>query len=195
MTQTKTVRRSPQFWQEHIRHWLSSGLMQKDYCHQNALSPSTFRRWKAHYCKGIKTGKYPQELFISGSQTFESSHSFMRSKKIWLCTEPANMNLSYTGLLSRVNQVFKERLLNGHAFVFINRRKTQIKILYFEHNGYCIWSKHLEQGQFHYGIHNTTPWVPVDVISLQMILDGIECSALRRYKRYKMSYKASQKPP
>lgn len=39
--------------------------------------------------------------------------------------------------------------LSGQLFVFINRRATQMKALYFDRGGYCVWAKRLEQGQFH----------------------------------------------
>jgi len=38
--------------------------------------------------------------------------------------------------------------LSSHYFVFVNRRKTQMKMLYFTATGYCLWAKRLEQGQF-----------------------------------------------
>ncbi|WP_080439559.1 IS66 family insertion sequence element accessory protein TnpB [Burkholderia ubonensis] len=36
----------------------------------------------------------------------------------------------------------------GHLFAFINRRATQIKVLYFDRSGWCVWAKRLEQGRF-----------------------------------------------
>ncbi|WP_425283417.1 IS66 family insertion sequence element accessory protein TnpB [Halomonas daqiaonensis] len=38
--------------------------------------------------------------------------------------------------------------LSGHGFIFINRRRTQLKCLYFQAGGYCVWSKRLERGRF-----------------------------------------------
>ena len=60
------------------------------------------------------------------------------------------MRKSYDGLSVLVKQKMRENPLSGHLFVFINRKQTQMKILYFDRSGYCIWSKRLEQGQFHY---------------------------------------------
>ncbi len=71
--------------------------------------------------------------------------------KIWLYTEPTDMRKSYTGLSALVRQKLKENPLSGNYFIFINRKKTQTKILYFDRSGYCIWSKRLEQGQFNTG--------------------------------------------
>lgn len=107
------------------------------------------------------------------------------SVKIWLYTEPTDMRKSYTGLSALVRQKLKENPLSGHYFVFINRKKTQTKILYFDRSGYCIWSKRLEQGQFNTGktLQNK---VVIDGTRLKMILEGIEVKKIRQYKRFKL---------
>lgn len=78
--------------------------------------------------------------------------------------------------------------LNGHLYVFINRRKTQMKILYFDVSGYAIWSKRLENGQFvaRYkdGIKHS-----ISFAELQCLLEGIEMQKTRRYKRFSLRQK------
>lgn len=68
--------------------------------------------------------------------------------RLWLCTQPTDMRKSFTGLSGLVRQQLEDNPLSGHCFVFFNRRKTQLKLLYFDRSGYCIWSKRLEQGQY-----------------------------------------------
>ena len=68
--------------------------------------------------------------------------------RIWLCCEPTDMRKSFYGLSALVRTRLCEDPLNGALFVFVNRRKTLLKALYFESDGYCIWSKRLERGQF-----------------------------------------------
>ena len=68
--------------------------------------------------------------------------------RIWLCTEPTDMRKSFRGLSALVRNQLKHDPLSGQYFVFVNRRKTQMKVLYFDTDGFCIWSKRLEQGQF-----------------------------------------------
>lgn len=74
--------------------------------------------------------------------------------------------------------------LSGHYFVFVNRRKTMMKILYFESSGYCLWSKRLEQGQFQVRASPTSQrsltWA-----DLQLLLDGTEVQKIRQFKRYR----------
>ena len=59
------------------------------------------------------------------------------------------MRKSYDGLLALVKNKLAEAPLNGQRFVFINRKCIQCKVLYFDCDGYRIWSRRLKQGQFH----------------------------------------------
>ena len=52
-------------------------------------------------------------------------------------------------LVALVKNKLAENPLSSQLFVFINRKCTQCKVLYFDHSGYCIWRKRLEQEQFH----------------------------------------------
>lgn len=104
---------------------------------------------------------------------------------IWLYTQPADMRKSYRGLLGLVKQQLQENPLNGY-YVFINRRKTQMKILYFEASGYCIWSKRLSQGQFNYS-GSSTGKQALRAVDLQHLLIGIKIEKYRQYKRYQPS--------
>jgi transposase len=64
--------------------------------------------------------------------------------RIWLCTEPTDMRKSFRGLSALVRNQLKHDPLSGQYFVFVNRRKTQMKMLYFTATGYCLWAKRLE---------------------------------------------------
>lgn len=104
--------------------------------------------------------------------------------RIWLCTTPTDMRKSYNGLSALVKHQLEGDPLSGHYFVFVNRRKTMMKVLYFEPSGYCVWSKRLEQGQFQVraspsGQRRLT-WT-----DLQLLLDGIEVQKVRQFKRYR----------
>lgn len=106
--------------------------------------------------------------------------------RIWLHTEPTDMRKSYDGLSVLVKQKLKEDPLSGHLFVFINRKQTQMKILYFDRSGYCIWSKRLEQGQFHYRKDESRKRL-LDWARLKMIIEGIDTRQIRQFKRMKQA--------
>jgi len=103
--------------------------------------------------------------------------------RIWLCTQPTDMRKSYNGLSALVKNHLNDNPLNGQLYVFINRKADQMKILFFDRNGYAIWSKRLEQGQF--VVHpNGELKATLSVAQLQCLLDGIEWQNARQYKRF-----------
>lgn len=66
--------------------------------------------------------------------------------------------------------------------MFINRRATQIKVLYFDRTGLCVWSMRLEQGRLIANWDNVTTH-EMDWTRLKILLEGIEPKRIR--KRYK----------
>ena len=61
--------------------------------------------------------------------------------RVFLCTRPTDMRKSFDGLTGLVQECFREDLLTGHLFLFVNRRRDRIKILYFDRDGLAIWYK------------------------------------------------------
>ncbi len=75
--------------------------------------------------------------------------------------------------------------LDGHIYLFVNRRRTLIKALWFDRTGWAIFSKRLERGTFELPENpEGARKVAVDPALLAMILEGIELSARRR-RRYR----------
>jgi len=93
------------------------------------------------------------------------------------------MRKSYDGLSALVKRLLHEDPLNGALYVFVNRRRTQLKCLYFEGDGYCVWSKRLEQGQFRVR-WDAEDKARIDLNTLKLLIDGIDIDSVRRFKRY-----------
>jgi len=108
------------------------------------------------------------------------------SVRIWLCNEPTDMRKGFNGLSSLVKHRLDVDPLNGHRYVFINRRKRQMKILYFDHSGYAIWNKSLEQGQFVTTHPTGTVKQSISFAQLQCLLEGIDIRHARQYKRFRL---------
>jgi transposase len=94
---------------------------------------------------------------------------------------PADMRKSFDGLYALTCQELGQNPLSGNLFAFINRRATQIKVLYFDRTGLCVWAKRLEAGRF------LSDWSKVqtremDWTGLKLLLEGIEVKS--RKKRY-----------
>ena len=105
--------------------------------------------------------------------------------RIWLYSQPTDMRKSFTGLSGLVRKVLEHNPLSGALFVFVNRRKTHIKILYFDGSGYCIWMKRLEQGRFQVP-ENDQQSLELDSTTLKLILDGIDLNSVKKRKRFKL---------
>ena len=105
--------------------------------------------------------------------------------RIWLYAVPTDLRKSFDGLSALVRTKLDEDPLSGQLFVFLNRRATQIKILYFDRSGYCVWAKRLEQGRFHSPSTDATKQ-RVSWSDLQLILEGIDTRSVRRFKRFSL---------
>ena len=95
---------------------------------------------------------------------------------------PTDMRKSFDGLYALTCQELGQNVLSGNLFAFINRRATQIKVLYFDRTGLCVWAKRLEAGRF------LSDWAKVqtremDWTGLKLLLEGIEVKVQK--KRYK----------
>ena len=69
-------------------------------------------------------------------------------RRVWLCAQPTDTRRAFDGLSAVVRQHLGEDPGSGQWFAFINRRRTQTKILPFEAGGPCVWSKRFEQRRF-----------------------------------------------
>lgn len=109
--------------------------------------------------------------------------------RVQLFGQPVDMRKSFDGLQALVRQGLGCDPLSGQLFVFINRRATQMKVLYWDRSGFCIWMKRLEQGRF------ISDWSRVsarqmDWTALKMMLEGIEPARFR--KRFSLSQKCPE---
>jgi len=71
-----------------------------------------------------------------------------RRTHYYICKKPTDMRASYDSLFLKVKTILKKSPFSGHVFVFINKRRTSIKALYYDGTGLVILSKRLEKGLF-----------------------------------------------
>jgi|TARA_B100002003_G_scaffold250845_1_gene291785 transposase len=104
--------------------------------------------------------------------------------RIWLYLEPVDMRRSFDGLSAIARNQMQEDPLSGHLFVFINKRKTYLKVLFFDRTGYCIWAKRLETGQYNFTSTSTGQKQAMDYTSLKLLVEGLESKDYRQRKRF-----------
>ncbi len=109
------------------------------------------------------------------------------SRRIWLCTQATDMRRSFDGLAAQVKQLLAEEPHGGALFVFINRRQTQMKCLYFEAGGYCLWSKRLEQGRFASARQSQQMKKELSQTEFISLLEGLDLLITKQRKRYKIA--------
>jgi transposase len=105
--------------------------------------------------------------------------------RIFLCTRPTDMRKSFDGLTGLVQECFGQDPLTGHLFLFANRRRDRLKILYFERDGLVIWYKRLEAGSFEMPAHVTQDGIELEPTQLALILSGIDLASARQRKRFR----------
>lgn len=74
--------------------------------------------------------------------------SFNRRTKVFVFKEPTDMRASYDTLFSKAKGVLNQDPFSGHLFLFISRRRTSIKCLFYDGTGFVIIAKRLERGVF-----------------------------------------------
>ena len=95
------------------------------------------------------------------------------------------MRKGYDGLSGLVRNEFKRDPLSGDVFIFFSRTRNKIKLLHWQGDGFCIYSKRLEKGTFEILREKTTaPSIEINAHQLQFILDGIVLSSMKKRVRY-----------
>jgi transposase len=105
--------------------------------------------------------------------------------RIFLCTIPTNMNYSFDRLMGRAQEVFEQDPTSGHLFLFWNKGRDRMKILFWDRDGFCIWYKRLERGTFQLlTTTNDGEGIELEYAQLVKLLGGLDLRTGRRRRRY-----------
>ena len=119
-----------------------------------------------------------------------------RAVRVYVATYPVSLRKSFDGLSNEVEFILDRDPLSGHVFVFINRRKTQVKLILWTRGGYTILHKRLEKGRFNF-IKQVRPGaksVQIDAHELSMLLEGLLPQTSRGARRWEPQESASNGP-
>jgi transposase len=104
---------------------------------------------------------------------------------LYLATDPTDCRKSFDGLSTLVQDCFGLSATTGDMFIFLNRRGTQVRILFWDRDGFCVLMKRLEAGTFRrVKTAQGATQVEIDAGELAMLLEGIDAPKVRRRKRY-----------
>lgn len=98
-------------------------------------------------------------------------------RRILAYNEPVDLRKSFYGLVGLVKERLAEEPLSGTLFVFLNRRRTLLKSVYWDRTGLCLFAKRLERGRFRLPQEELKQELSAQVF--QLLLDGIELGPRR----------------
>jgi transposase len=105
--------------------------------------------------------------------------------RIYLHVPPTDMRKSFDGLTGLVRSVFKADPLEGSWFLFLNRRRDRIKILYWDRDGLALWYKQLSSGTFEMlRSSDNAATLELDATQLALLLNGVTIDSARRRPRF-----------
>ena len=103
--------------------------------------------------------------------------------RVFVAVPPADLRKGYDGLARLAHDVIKEDPLSGHLFVFANRKRNRIKILYWDRDGDALWMKRLEKGTYRWP-SPASDHVEGTAAELAAVLGGIDLKDTRRRPRF-----------
>ena len=107
------------------------------------------------------------------------------SVRVYLCVSACDMRKSFDGLQALVRDAMELDAFAGHLFVFGNRRRDRVKILYWDRDGFAVWAKRLEQGTYAMPFGDSGgKRKEITAQELGALLSGIDLSQAKRRKRY-----------
>lgn len=106
------------------------------------------------------------------------------NQQIWLYNGVTDMRKQFDGLAAIVTRQLQMQAHLGDWFVFINRKRTMMKVLYYHQGGYCLWVKRLERGTFA-KVEPHKGKVSLNTAQLQCLIDGIYWQKNKQNKRFK----------
>jgi len=102
---------------------------------------------------------------------------------VYLCREVVDFRKGINGLALLVEEALEEDPFSEHLFVFCNRRRDRIRILYWERNGFCLWQKRLEKARFHWPRREPGAVVTLTGQQLNWLLDGLDVMRMKPHER------------
>lgn len=93
---------------------------------------------------------------------------------VYLCREVVDFRKGINGLAILVEQVLEQNPFSEYLFVFCNRSRDKIKILYWERSGFCLWQKSLEKAKFKWPRKSQIGVITLTGQQLNWLLDGYD---------------------
>lgn len=107
------------------------------------------------------------------------------SVQYYFYNQPVDMRKGFDSLSGLIQQHMQLNVLNGGIFIFINKKRNQVKLLLWEGDGLSLYYKRLERGT--YECPHTSDGFGLSATQLQLILQGIQLKSIKMKNRYQHS--------
>lgn len=121
------------------------------------------------------------EILSSSFYLYPNMFSLSSSLRYYLWSAPCDMRKSFDGLCGIVTTHMHRSPLSGEVFVFLNKKRTHLKLLHWEHGGFVLYYKRLEEGTFSPPRSDTSEISWSDLI---LMIEGIQVVKSIRKKRF-----------
>jgi transposase len=108
--------------------------------------------------------------------------SLSPATRIFVALEPVDLRQSFNGLSARVQSVLAQDPQSGHLFLFTNRSRNRLKVIFFDGSGLWVWAKRLERGTFGWP-QGEGPSRCLRPEELSSLLHGLEARSRRNWFR------------
>jgi transposase len=108
------------------------------------------------------------------------------SVRILVATQLVDGRKGADSLMVLVRDVLRHNPLSGHLFVFFSKRRDRVRIVYWDRNGFAMWTKRLERGRYRLGLSADGSLAAnlIEAAELSLILEGIDLAGARRRPRW-----------
>lgn len=100
--------------------------------------------------------------------------TFASTQRIFLALEPVDMRKQFNGLWSVAQEKLREDPMSGALFVFTNKDRDRLKILFWDGSGVWVLAKRLEKGRFTWPLGSAATKITLEPAALTMLLSGID---------------------
>ena len=111
---------------------------------------------------------------------------FSNSLRYFLCSSTIDIRNGFDGLSGIVRNHLKKEPLSGDVFIFMNKTRTHIKLLYWDGDGFALFYKRLERGRYTLSAHHESS-KQIKREELSMLLEGLSFDNMSKKKRYKIN--------
>ena len=108
------------------------------------------------------------------------------SVRLFVATQPVDGRKGADSLMVIVRDVFGHDPLSGHLFIFFSKRCDRTRVVYWDRDGFAMWTKRLERGRFRptFSADGRLTSVPIEAAELALIVEGIDLAGARRRRRW-----------